>query len=289
MQGTPYQVGAGYPQYTQQPGHHYYPSAPISGAPAWHQPAPVQPPVNNQFGQGDRWGNPFDDKEENVLFHTVADGDTLMGLSLTYGVTVQAIKKANGITSDEIYYMPSIKIPNPKRYKPSDGADDPTKLHADKSVTLKQAFKNRTGESDPEIIQNYLSRAANNYQDAVELYEKEKNMLTWRKQHVQDLKMRLDKDDREDKVATFYLEISDWNFDQALKAYKEDLHHGSISSHQTPPPGSAGGWTGPGVQPPAFAPQAFAPAPYYRPGPTPPIPQSAVASDRFVYSVKKDR
>lgn len=277
MQQYPTHTGNSGGAYSATYGNTHYPPAPTD--PNEQQPQAVTVP---EFAKGDRWGNPFDDNEDGVLLHNVTDGDTLMGLSLTYGVTSQAIKKANGITSDEIYYLGTIKIPRPKRYTPQEGADDPAKVQADRIASMKQAFKNRTEESDQEVILNYLSRAAFNYHDAVTLYEKEKTSLKLQKRLVQDLKHRFDKDDRDDKIATFYLELSNWDFEQALQAYKSDLHHGSIS-----PMG--------GQQPPQHVYSVkqthemnqFAPMPYKPAGGG--SATHGQGQDRFIYSLKKER
>jgi LysM repeat protein len=42
--------------------------------------------------------------------------DTLEGLSLQYGVSPIVIKEFNGLTSDSIYYVKELKIPNPTEY-----------------------------------------------------------------------------------------------------------------------------------------------------------------------------
>lgn len=53
---------------------------------------------------------------ENKYTHKVIDGDSLLSLSLTYGVTQNAIKKANGLNTDEIYFLKEILIPNPSKF-----------------------------------------------------------------------------------------------------------------------------------------------------------------------------
>jgi LysM repeat protein len=280
MNNYPYRAPAPHPnsytQYQQHPANiTYYQGMNYPPAPGQLHQAEAAP---KEFGKGDRWGNPFDDNEDGMLLHTILDGDSLMGLSLTYGVPVQSIKKANGITSDEIYYLHTIKIPKPQRYKPQEGSDDPGKQLLDKQVNLKQAFKNRTGESNSELIEKYLSRTAFNYQDAVELYEREKGMLEKRKQQLRDLKQKMDKDDRDDKIATYYLELCNWNYDEALKAYKEDLHHGSISPHpqyqqHTMPYGQG----------------IITPTPYRVPVLTAQLQPTAVGPERFVYCLKKEQ
>jgi len=43
--------------------------------------------------------------------HTVLRGDTLFSISRRYGQTVEAIKRANGLTSDLIYPGDVLNIP----------------------------------------------------------------------------------------------------------------------------------------------------------------------------------
>lgn len=43
--------------------------------------------------------------------HTVVKGDTLWGISRKYGVTVDAIKRANGMTKDTVVLGTTIQIP----------------------------------------------------------------------------------------------------------------------------------------------------------------------------------
>ena len=51
----------------------------------------------------------------NDHIHIIQDGDSLLGLSLSYGVKERAIKKANGLSTDDIYFMKEIIIPNPSK------------------------------------------------------------------------------------------------------------------------------------------------------------------------------
>lgn len=49
----------------------------------------------------------------NIVIHKIQPGDTLMSLSLDYGIPTLNIKKANGLMSEDIYYLKELKIPNP--------------------------------------------------------------------------------------------------------------------------------------------------------------------------------
>jgi LysM repeat protein len=45
--------------------------------------------------------------------YVVQQGDTLYSIARTHGVSVDAIKQANGLTSDEIYIGQQLIIPAP--------------------------------------------------------------------------------------------------------------------------------------------------------------------------------
>lgn len=167
--------------------------------------------------------NPFEEVPKRDVIHRIKDGDTLMSLSLTYGVAIPVIRKANGLTSDEIYYLGEIKIPNPKNHVYPE-PPNPEKDIKQNQSTARQAFKNRTGEQDPNIIEKYLSRAAFNFYDAVDSYEKDKHIISKQKIAISTLKGRLEKDDRDDRIAEFYLQSNAWNVTAAYQNYKEDMN-----------------------------------------------------------------
>lgn len=186
-------------------------------------------PFGSFSGQGEEKSyakNPFEDggqgQQKNVIVHRVKDGDSLTSLSLTYGVAIPLIKKENGITSDDIYYLNEVKIPNPKK-TPYPQPEDPIKEAAEKKATLRQAFKNRTGETDEKIIEQYLQNAHYTYYEAVEKYEHEKTFVQKRKNMIFNLKLRFEKDDRDDKMAQYYLESAQWDHTKAYEMYQEDL------------------------------------------------------------------
>lgn len=200
--------------------------------------APFATDLNNPFYQVPvRTGgyNPFDDsieeeKRDNVFIHRVADGDSLVSLSLNYGVSIPLIKKANGLTSEEIYYLKEIKIPNPKKLvypKP------PEELEKDRITTIRRAFKNRTGENSDQVVEEYLQATGFNYVQAVEKYESEKNIISARKKAIDSLKYQLDKEDRDDRIAQYYLECNGWNVKEAYQSYRDDIHH-SLTGNSDP-------------------------------------------------------
>ncbi|CAL9152092.1 uncharacterized protein LOC135582552 isoform X2 [Musa acuminata AAA Group] len=62
---------------------------------------------SNRAVSGDGWG----DGPSSARTVVIAKGDTLWGLSKTYGVTVDAIREANGITGNKIYAGKKLIIP----------------------------------------------------------------------------------------------------------------------------------------------------------------------------------
>ena len=199
--------------------------------------APFATDLNNPFYQPyPQTGsfNPFDDsveeaKRDHMHIHHVVDGDSLISLSLNYGVSIPLIKKANGLTSDEIYYLKDLKIPNPKKLvypKP------PEEQEKDRLATIRRAFKNRTGENSDQVTEEYLQATGFNYVQAVEKYETEKTAVDAKKKAVQSLKYKLERDDRDDKVAQYYLECNNWDLKEAYSNYQDDLKHTQPGSDQ---------------------------------------------------------
>ncbi|CAD8110574.1 unnamed protein product [Paramecium sonneborni] len=100
-------------------------------------------------------------------------GDTLQGLAIKYNLTPEAIRKFNNLTTNEIYYLKSIIIPNQSSYDSQEKVID--------QCSFQKIF-----------------------------------MLEYM------LNTILDSKDRCEKVAKYYLEISDWDLNKAIQEYKED-------------------------------------------------------------------
>ncbi len=58
--------------------------------------------------------------------YTVQENDTLLGIGLTYNISVEALKKANGLTSDNVYSGQIINIPLCERYPTPGPTPTPT-------------------------------------------------------------------------------------------------------------------------------------------------------------------
>jgi len=52
------------------------------------------------------------DKPKYIV-HKIEYTDSLDGLALQYNVSAREIKVFNGLTTDDIYYLKELKIPNP--------------------------------------------------------------------------------------------------------------------------------------------------------------------------------
>jgi len=102
--GDGYDVSNPYaaPDYVDETGTPYLPSDvnPAYDAPAVYEDvAPSKPRVSQPT------------YTSSPKVHTVVRGDTLWGLSRQYGVSVSAIKAANGMTRDTIVLGSKLKIP----------------------------------------------------------------------------------------------------------------------------------------------------------------------------------
>jgi len=80
-------------------------------APQNQQNMPVPAPLN-QYAKPTATQND-ETKAIKYIIHKIEFHDTLDGLSLQYNVSAREIKIFNGLTTDDIYYMKEIKIPNP--------------------------------------------------------------------------------------------------------------------------------------------------------------------------------
>ena len=202
-------------------------------------PTPIVPPNGNKFyfpsgffqtlhDAPHAYFNPTEDsttkERTDIISHQVKDGDTLVSLSLDYGVSSIAIKKFNWLTSDDIYYLKVILIPDPKK------TVDPTSREEEekqRKITLRQAFKNRTGETVEQIVTEYLTKSSFKFDFAVDLYEKDKNIIEKKKEPINKLKNMFLSRDKDDSLAEEYLNMCNWDFDTALREYNQDLDQGS--------------------------------------------------------------
>jgi LysM repeat protein len=75
------------------------------------QPTPTSPPTPTSTMNATQKADAACDK----LDYTVTDKDTLMGIALNYGLTVESLKEYNGLPNDTIYSGQLIKIPLCKR------------------------------------------------------------------------------------------------------------------------------------------------------------------------------
>lgn len=54
-----------------------------------------------------------EEKEIKYIVHKVEYTDSMEGLSLQYNVSEREIRLFNGLTTNDIYYLKELKIPNP--------------------------------------------------------------------------------------------------------------------------------------------------------------------------------
>ena len=55
------------------------------------------------------------DKEKELVFYTVKQGDTLGGIAEKHGVTLKALKKANGLKNNNITAGQVLQIPKKEK------------------------------------------------------------------------------------------------------------------------------------------------------------------------------
>lgn len=54
-----------------------------------------------------------EEKEVKYIVHKVEYTDSMEGLALQYNVSEREIRLFNGLTTNDIYYLKELKIPNP--------------------------------------------------------------------------------------------------------------------------------------------------------------------------------
>lgn len=59
---------------------------------------------------------PTGQTDAKYVVHEIQSYDTLDGLSLQYGISKIAIRNFNKLEGDNIYYLKTLKIPNPSKY-----------------------------------------------------------------------------------------------------------------------------------------------------------------------------
>ncbi len=85
----------------------------ITEAPTQPPVAPTVAPVPTGSPIVPTEGATLSGQSVNGQVHIVQQGDTLYSIARTYGVSVEAIKQANGLTSDDIYIGQQLIIPAP--------------------------------------------------------------------------------------------------------------------------------------------------------------------------------
>lgn len=101
--GEDYDVSNPYaaPDYSDDDGTPYEPSLSDVNPPAYDAPAVYE----------DTGSTPAPAPTSRATVHTVVRGDTLWGIGKKYGVTVDSIKQANGLTSDVAVLGAKLQIP----------------------------------------------------------------------------------------------------------------------------------------------------------------------------------
>eukprot|EP00331_Platyophrya_macrostoma_P011046 CAMPEP_0176407980 /NCGR_PEP_ID=MMETSP0127-20121128/1699_1 /TAXON_ID=938130 /ORGANISM="Platyophrya macrostoma, Strain WH" /LENGTH=118 /DNA_ID=CAMNT_0017787219 /DNA_START=382 /DNA_END=738 /DNA_ORIENTATION=- len=93
------------------------------------------------------------------------------GLSLQYGVSKIAIRNFNNLVDDNIYYMKSLKIPNPSSTESYTAEYDPEELERLKKQEKLKTFEMMIDKEDKKAAKYYLeendwdvSKAFKNYE-----------------------------------------------------------------------------------------------------------------------------
>eukprot|EP01111_Echinosteliopsis_oligospora_P009532 TRINITY_DN2809_c0_g1_i1.p1 TRINITY_DN2809_c0_g1~~TRINITY_DN2809_c0_g1_i1.p1 ORF type:complete len:318 (+),score=73.83 TRINITY_DN2809_c0_g1_i1:88-1041(+) len=118
---------------------------------------------------------------ESYTTHIVMDTETLAGISLRYGVNIEALKRINNITGDgaqALHGRSVLKVPSSSSTSTSANAEpsaDGMVMEESMEMVLKRRlatrFSNATGCKNTQEIAYYLESAQYNFDEAVEEYK----------------------------------------------------------------------------------------------------------------------
>lgn len=107
-------------------------------------------------------------KDGQFYVHEVESGDTLVGVSLKYGVSKQDIRRVNKMMDDNIITRKTIMIPR------SENAPTPeVERRTDRRASIREFKKKVNQQCADEEVEFYLAEADNNIDIAVEKYKED--------------------------------------------------------------------------------------------------------------------
>jgi len=109
------------------------------------------------------------EKENPFFIHVVTKTDTLVGLALRYGVSVDEIKRANFLTSGQlIWHRKNLRIPTHGR------VFQPQRIAVPTHREIASLFKNKTGCKDLAEAKYYLEDCEYDMETALKHFEEDK-------------------------------------------------------------------------------------------------------------------
>jgi hypothetical protein len=128
----------------------------------------------------------YETKEPVMVRHLVRKTDTLVGLSLRYGVKVDDIKQANKLnTNHSVFAYKYLLIPNPARVPPPEESEESLPKDGKQSIALAQ-FK-AMAHCNQEEAHYYLSEHRYDLKKALDTYRQD---LAWEKAAPQPQKVK---------------------------------------------------------------------------------------------------
>jgi len=117
-------------------------------------------------------GNIQFNTELSCIVHPVNPGDTLQGLSIKYGTSVQRIKKMNNLYSDNMFYtLKNILIPSTEeKIKDINQIDNNMMQERQKEKNLESKFMEEQS-TNIDIAKYYLMHFNYDYEESVEAYK----------------------------------------------------------------------------------------------------------------------
>ncbi|CAD8189739.1 unnamed protein product [Paramecium pentaurelia] len=112
--------------------------------------------------------------QKDHYFEHEIKGETLQGLAIKYNITPESIRKFNNLTTNEIYYLKSIIIPNQSSYDNQQKEMDQNSLH--KIFMLQYMLKNILDPTDhsEKVAKYYLEVADWDLNKAIQEYKEDR-------------------------------------------------------------------------------------------------------------------
>lgn len=123
--------------------------------------------------------------------------------------------------SEDIYYLKELKIPNPSILKIAKAKKSEEILAIERQNLMVEGFSRRLEEDglDREDSRQMLIDCNWDYDKLIDDYENKKNWKKEKNRKEEELTRKIDKADRCKEIVQYYLDMNNYNVDQAYAEY----------------------------------------------------------------------